>query len=291
MRAAVTGAAAAGIGGVVEAVERSGRAVIVRILGAQQILLVEAVVDLQIPLIVVTLHRLRIDPVDSRTGAGTAEVGFRKVLHEGFGYRVDQVSLPARQSVRGSVGIVGKDLIGRMLRVDGAGVSRQVILWDGYEAPSAANRRVIVARIGIPELTARVGAYSPVIEGSTGVPAELAEVALALIIAGHTIEGRPGQLGDASALVVKEEEHLILPDRSADGATEVVAPQGYLGNSLVVTKPVICVHLVVTQKLEQAAVKAVGARACDHIDDGGAAEPVFGAEVRFLHLELFNGID
>jgi len=28
----------------------------------------------------------------------------------------------------------------RMLRVDGAGVSRQVILWGWYEAPSAANR-------------------------------------------------------------------------------------------------------------------------------------------------------
>ena len=37
-------------------------------------------------------------------------------------------------------------------------------------------------------------------------------------------------------------------------------------------------------------MKAVRTRARDQIDNGRAAEPVFGAEVRFLHFEFFDRI-
>ena len=84
VRAAVRGAAAAGIGGVIEAVESSVRRVIVRVLGTQQFLLVEPVVDLQIPLIANGLHGSRIHAVDRRAVVCVADVvvGFRKVLHQ-----------------------------------------------------------------------------------------------------------------------------------------------------------------------------------------------------------------
>ena len=44
------------------------------------------------------------------------------------------------------------------------------------------------------------------------------------------------------------------------------------------------------QKFIAASVKLVRARASDEIDDSGAAEAEFSAEIRFLDLELFDGI-
>src|SRR5262249_40570194 len=74
----------------------------------------------------------------------------------------------------------------------------------------------------------------------------------------------------AAALIIKEEEGLVAPDRTAQGATELVVGSWRFAGG----KDVAGAQRRVAVELESAAVEAVGARPHRHIGDGaaGAAE-------------------
>ena len=69
------------------------------------------------------------------------------------------------------------------------------------------------------------------------------------------------------ALVVAEEERLVLEHRAAEGAAELVLLEVRLGAAGAVVEEVVGVEGVVAEELEGAAVELVGARLDLQVDD------------------------
>ena len=80
---------------------------------------------------------------------------------------------------------------------------------------------------------------------------------------------------------------MLLPDRSADRAAELVLPV----EAALRRKEIARVESGVTQKLEAAAMQLVGAGLGDHIDDAAAVVAVLGVEVVGQDAELGDRIE
>ena len=86
---------------------------------------------------------------------------------------------------------------------------------------------------------------------------------------------------------IVKEERLVLADRPADGAAEIIAAQ----RRQRVDAPARGVELVVAQKLVDVAVELVGAAAGDRVDHAAVGVAELGAEAIHLDLELLHGFD
>ena len=89
------------------------------------------------------------------------------------------------------------------------------------------------------------------------------------------------------ALVVREPKYLVFPNWPTRGVAKLIAAQFGLARREVIR----CVELVVTEKLEYVAVKAVGARLGDGVHDGAAEFTVFGIEAVGYQPEFLNRIE
>ena len=101
------------------------------------------------------------------------------------------------------------------------------------------------------------------------------------------MRGKPSFSG---ALVVEEEERLILDDRATHGTTEVVFFQRRNWFSMFVGEPFVRVRNGIAQKLIEGTVKFVGSGARDDVDDGPTCKPEFCGEVALLNLEFLDRI-
>src|SRR2546429_173824 len=185
---------------------------------------------------------------------------------------------------------------GRNLWVAGTRISGQIIEGDEVLAHRAALDGIVNTRVWIPDL-ASVRRTPPVgIEGARLIvwveliTAEFSKVSCALQGAGYPGIFRDRAAG-ATALIVKEEEGAVFPDRSANGDTELVPAHWRNLYAIRVVEKVVGVELVVAQEFIDAAVKIVGSRARHDIHNGGSAEADFRAEIRLLHFELLHSVD
>ena len=92
------------------------------------------------------------------------------------------------------------------------------------------------------------------------------------------------------ALVVGEEEGLVLEHRAADGAAELVLLELGLGASGAVVEEVVGVERVVAVELEAAATQAVGPGLDLQVHDAAERPAEFGRVGRRLQLELVERI-
>ena len=92
-------------------------------------------------------------------------------------------------------------------------------------------------------------------------------------------------LAQARALVVAENEGLVLADGTTEKSTELIAFKWLL----TLVEVVDSVELVVADKLVDSAVNAVGARLQDHVNRC-AATPELGAHRVFFGTELLDGV-
>src|SRR5271166_6613433 len=172
----VVRAAFAWISEVFEAVKRGAVAPLLRVLHAYQVFLAEAVVDLDVELIVVAMVRSRSDPVV--VNAISLNVRLRKVAHHLLRNRVDQISLYPRRRLK----------VGRQSWAPWAGVSSEVV--EGNKSIAAIpNRRahigVVRALIRIPDLPGGNAAQPLIVERSALRGADLAEIAGTHQVARH----------------------------------------------------------------------------------------------------------
>src|ERR1700735_432131 len=87
----------------------------------------------------------------------------------------------------------------------------------------------------------------------------------------------------------KEAEHAVFHDGASERAAELVSPISTfrrIGNVLCVGLPV---QVLVAEKLETAAMKLVGARLGEHVDDAVAGAPLLSRKTMGDHLKLLNG--
>src|SRR6266403_2456205 len=76
------------------------------------------------------------------------------------------------------------------------------------------------------------------------------------------------------ALIIREPENFVFPERPARRIAKLIAPQF----GLACRKVILGIQLVVTQELKNVSVKSVGARLSDGIDDRTAEFSVFGVK-------------
>ena len=144
------------------------------------------------------------------------------------------------------------------------------------------------AGIRIIELPGNYAAKPSRIERAAIGAAQFAKVAGAFGGAGDTrLIG--AQIGRARAIPVKEEEGFVLNDGPPNGAAVVVAVYGSNGSIGRIVEPVVRVGDLVTNEIVPAAMEGIAARTRDHVDDRGAGESIFRAEVCLLYLEFFHG--
>ena len=111
-------------------------------------------------------------------------------------------------------------------------------------------------------------------------------------IAGAVLQRRNGDLSgidslrQSGALIIGEEENLVLSDRAADGASELVLVKRAAGGRKVVAG----IEIRVAQEFEDIAVECVGPRLRDHADLAAAELAVFRVEVAGENPELGDGI-
>ena len=89
-------------------------------------------------------------------------------------------------------------------------------------------------------------------------------------------------------LIVKEEKCLVVDNRSAHRAAELIAPEGCDRWAIEV---VSCIKCAVADELVGATMKLVGAGAGDGVDDAAGGLAVFGGIVRGNDREFLHGID
>src|SRR5439155_6355328 len=88
------------------------------------------------------------------------------------------------------------------------------------------------------------------------------------------------------AFIVHEEKSLVLEDRSAERAAELIIAKRILRLALFVEE-ISCVESVVTEKIKAGAVKAVGAALGNDVDHAASTAAVFGFGIR-EHAQLGN---
>src|SRR5689334_25203218 len=89
----------------------------------------------------------------------------------------------------------------------------------------------------------------------------------------------------AETLIVSENESLILYDRSSGCGAKLIALKLRFGSSRLIKK-VMCVECAITQKLEDASVKNVGAGLRDNRYLPSGPLPIFGAIGVLQNVEL-----
>ena len=97
--------------------------------------------------------------------------------------------------------------------------------------------------------------------------------------------------GVATAVVVKEEEQLVLPDRPTHIATELVTNQGSARHTFKVVEPLVRLQRRVAVVLINVAVEVVGARARHHLKLAAAAVAVARQKSSRGTAELLHRID
>ena len=118
---------------------------------------------------------------------------------------------------------------------------------------------------------------------------QLGEVPLAHAHRGHGREVGLGR-GQPQALVVREDERLVLDDRAADRAAELVLREVALRPSRAVVEPVVGVEGIVAQELEDAAVELVRPRLDLEADDAAQRLAELGRVGARLELELLESV-
>ena len=76
------------------------------------------------------------------------------------------------------------------------------------------------------------------------------------------------------SLVISKNEYFVLPDRASSRASELIAAESCLGETVGIFKEIRRVQRAVAKKLIRTAVNLVGARAADRIDDAAGGEAV-----------------
>ena len=101
--------------------------------------------------------------------------------------------------------------------------------------------------------------------------------------------GGGGQV-EARALIIREEEQLVLPDGTADGAAVLIPALARRGQAVEVVGPLVGVEEIVAQILEQVAVELVGARFQADVDH--AAEKLAELRIRIVgdHAEFLDRV-
>src|SRR5205823_334273 len=97
----------------------------------------------------------------------------------------------------------------------------------------------------------------------------------------------------SQTLVVREEEKLVLEDRSTEGAAELVPAQWRPGNrgiSVPVVSPVVGIELVIAKVFEQIAMKLVGAGLDHHVDDATLEVSKFRGSIIRDHPKFLDRI-
>src|SRR4029077_12114898 len=97
---------------------------------------------------------------------------------------------------------------------------------------------------------------------------------------------RPGALDLAGALVIREPEKLVLPERPSDRVTKLVAPEFRLG----LIEEVACIEFVVAQELEGVAVNAIGAGLGYRVHHRAAEFSVFGVKAIGDEAKFLDGV-
>ena len=113
------------------------------------------------------------------------------------------------------------------------------------------------------------------------------EIAVDLCLCGDGRQLRQS-LGDTQALVVPENEHFVLHNRTAKGEAELVLLVGLLSD---LVERVGGVHLLVAQEFPDVSMNLVGARLDDGIHDGAVAASELRAVRVGLNFELGDRID
>src|SRR5271166_6202651 len=96
------------------------------------------------------------------------------------------------------------------------------------------------------------------------------------------------RLAHPQAFVRPEEEQLVLLDRAAQHAAEIVLPQFGPRQSVAVGEPIVGVEFVVAEVLERGAVKGIRAGLRDHRYLSAWGTPILWRKSRSLNAELFE---
>jgi len=254
---------------VVKAVESLITGPLLRILAAQQVLLVEAVVDLDVVLIVGVSACAGGDPIIVDGSVGHVGLGVGVELHHVLSDRIDQISRACLQ-VR--------------VWVAGARVGAHVVIRDEVGAQGARSLvgRDVASHIRIVDLSCGHRAQTGAIEGAAGCAAHFAKVAGVPLRGG----GNTGLVGSsirlAGAVVIHEKVNLFTPDGTAERAAKLLPVYRRQRNAGLVIEPVVCVGNGVADKVVDFPMKLIGAGTRDHVHDRAAGKTKLGAEVR-LH--------
>ena len=108
-----------------------------------------------------------------------------------------------------------------------------------------------------------------------------------LRVGGYAVTCR-SKISATGTVVVEKEKRLVLLNRPAKSASEIVLPQGRPGLAIVIAEPTVGIELVIAQEFVEAAVELICPRAGHEVHDGRARKAVFGAEIGLLNLELFD---
>ena len=99
--------------------------------------------------------------------------------------------------------------------------------------------------------------------------------------------GSVGRIGPGfGSLIAREEERLVLDDRSTQSPAVLVTLQSVAPGSEKVSR----IHLAVTKELERVAVERICARLHNRVHCSGRVHAVLRGECARLHLELLQGV-
>ena len=87
-------------------------------------------------------------------------------------------------------------------------------------------------------------------------------------------------------MVGDKKEQLVLDDRTAEGAANLVEAQFLLRHALLVEKEIVGVQLVVAEEVPGAAMPAIGTGLGHQVRDGSGAAAVLGRVVQAELLEF-----
>ncbi len=117
-----------------------------------------------------------------------------------------------------------------------------------------------------------------------------AEISDALVRCRHG-GGTKLAFANRGALVVEEYEQLVLHERRADIAAELVLNVFGLGEALAIREEIGRVELAVAKVLVREPVDLIGPALGDHADGGAGVAPVFGRVRIRYDLELLDGVN
>ena len=103
----------------------------------------------------------------------------------------------------------------------------------------------------------------------------------------HRNLARVHALGRSRPLIIAEKENLVLSDRAAERAAELVLIERAARGRKIVAR----IEIGVAEEFENVAVKCIGAGFRDHVDLSAAEFAVFGVEVVGENPKLGDGIE